>query len=120
MKTLVLVAVAVLFGGAGCASSGVAHENTQAELLESAALPPGTDATERLLDRITADQADALLGGQRVKLAPDQAVLLAEVIATYGTRRAALDALRGTWTIALAHRHADPHGVALVRQDGAD
>ncbi len=98
MRTIAILGFLAALGGLGCASTGAgayAAQRDPGSLEQTQAVAVADEVViERLFGKMSADQIDALLAGRSIKLSSDKAVLLAEVYATYGSKKAARDAMR--------------------------
>lgn len=109
MRAIAVLGIVAALGGIGCVSTGAyAEAADRASFEQSAGLPLSDEVLiEQLLRKMGGARVEALLAGRQVKLSPDEAVLLAEIYATCGSKSAARDAMR-------AVRPASHRSVALA------
>jgi hypothetical protein len=57
-------------------------------------LPMGDELIKQLFGKMSGERVEALLTGQPITLSPDEAMLAAEIYATFGSKEAAREAMR--------------------------
>jgi hypothetical protein len=97
MRAVAILAMVVALGGIGCASTGVGAGAVQQDLA-SAAVDTGPSTADdllvaQLLRQMHGDRVAAVLDGRPLKLSADEGVLLAQIYATYGSKKAARGAI---------------------------
>jgi hypothetical protein len=97
VRAIAVLGIVAALAGAGCASTAAATKGEERYRAseQSAGLALSDEViVEQLLGMMGGDRVEALLAGKPVKLSPTEAVLLAEIYATYGSKSAAREAMR--------------------------